>query len=94
MGLRDLKRDGGYLTVHAGGKEWLVTGPGELARCPGCGRSFRQAGVATEIHVRLAPRGVGSYAYASDFEICRNSGCKARLEVRHVLRTVTESSAR
>lgn len=85
MGLRDLKRSGGYLTQSPPIGEWgPVTGPGELARCPmpDCGRGLLQPGIGSQVAVRVAMEGIGEEDQPCAFMICQASQCKARLEIR------------
>jgi hypothetical protein len=83
MGLRDLKRDGHFLGPQSvPGATPRTFGPAELARCPRCGRGVMQAGLGTEIAVRVAIEGVGEEGQPSAYLICNANHCKARLEVR------------
>jgi hypothetical protein len=84
MGLRDLKRSGGFLLPDARGA-WLRYEPGELMRCPvpHCKAGLSQPDAYSVGLVRVAMEGLGEPGQPSGFTLCPDNRCKTRLQIRY-----------
>ena len=84
MGLRELRRSGGYLSQSPPVGQWVRYPPGMLARCPVCGTGLTQADAYSVTEVRVAWTGLGEPGEPSGFTLCSDTRCKARLQIRYV----------